>query len=364
MSVKKRRKFPIVLSIIILIIIVFTVMLKWNSGYTQSVSGSTDVYNKFKDAIISGGTVSLSSDDINSIISRSFESQTHKGVTIEKVYVNIEKSKLDIKIPVAFKGQKFLVSSKGSVAFKDGCVEYLPDSFKIGAIPLSKSFILSKLKAMYSSKFTVNTDGIYINKSAVPLTINSVGIKDSKLEIGVEKLKINLGDSQASKIRDALANTLSNLNPSDKTKVKDAIKYIENNPYALSNIQSKLSGVSNSEVKKIVDEVAGTGKNNNGNQSTNNNSNSNSETNKTDPKLFARVSNNLSVALGKASDPGARAVISNIKSQVDSGSIDSGSIIAQYKALSKTQKLQVQVSLLSSGISSDDVSKLRSMCGI
>lgn len=342
---KKRRKFPIFLTIIILIVIVFVVMLKWNSGYTQSVSGSTEVYNKFKDAIISGGTVSLSSDDINSIISKSFEAQTHKGVTIEKIYVNMEKSKLDIKIPVAFKGQKFLVSSKGSVALKDGCVEYLPDSFKIGAIPLSKSFILSKLKAMYSSKFTVNTDGIYINKSAVPLTINSVSIKDSNLEIGVEKLKLDLGNSQASKVRDELANTLANLNQSDKTKVKDAINYIENNPNSLSNIQSKLSGVSNSEVKKIVNEVVNQNKNNTPTGGNANNGNSNQGGKKIDPNVASELSKQLGSAASKVSDPAGKSLINEVAAQVASGSVDMASLKAQAGKLNAAQKNAVRAAV-------------------
>lgn len=334
---KKRRKFPIFLAIIILVIIVFGVMLKWNSGYTQSVSGSTDVYNKFKDAVISGGTVSLSSDDINNLISRSFESQTHKGVAIEKIYVNMDKSKLDIKIPIAFKGQKFLVSSKGSVVLKDGCVAYLPDSFKIGAIPLSKNFVLNKLKAMYSSKFTVNTDGIYINKSAVPITINSIEIKDSNLKIGVEKLKINLSNSQASKVRDELANTLKNLNTSDKAKVEDAIKYIENNPNALSNIQSKLNGVSSSEVKKVVDEVANR-----------NNDTSNQGGKKIDPKVASELSKQLASAANKVNDAAGKSLINEVQTQVASGTVDINSLKAQAKALNATQRIQVQNAVSSS----------------
>lgn len=334
MGRKKRRKFPIFLAIIILGIIVFGVMLKWNSGYTQSVSGSTDVYDKFKDAVISGGTVSLSSDDINSIISKSFESQTHKGVTIKNIYVNMDQNKLDIKIPVAVKGQNFLVSSRGSVALKDGCAAYLPDSFKIGAIPLSKSFVLSKLKAMYSSKFTIETDGIYINKSAVPLTINSIEIKDGKLNVGVEKLK--LGSREASKMVDQLSNAMKNLNPSDKAKVEAAIKSLENNPSLLNDIKNQLNSVSSNEVKQII---------NNPNGGNNNNSSS-SGVKKLDADLAARLSKELSVVATKTSDAAEKELINNMKSQVDSGTIDSSSIKASFKSLNKTQQVQVYTLLL------------------
>lgn len=340
---KKRRKFPIFLAIIILVIIVFGVMLKWNSGYTQSISGNTEVYNKFKDAVISGGTVSLSSDDINSLISKSFESQTHKGVTIEKIYVNMDKSKLDIKIPVAFKGQKFLVSSKGSVTIKDGCVAYLPDSFKIGAIPLSKSFVLSKLKAMYSSKFTVEADGIYINKSAVPITINSIEIKDSNLKIGVEKLKINLSNSNAQKVRDDLANAMKNLNPSDKAKVEEAIKYIENNPGAVADIKSKLSSVSNSEVKKVVEEAtAGNANNANNNTSSGSNTGSNQGTKKIDSKLASELSKELASAANKVNDPAGKSLVNAVEAEVASGTLNSSALKSQFKALNEAQRNEVK----------------------
>lgn len=352
---KRKRKLPVFLAIIILIIIVFTVMLKWNSGYTQSVSGSTEVYNKFKDAVISGGTVSLSSDDVNSIISKSFESQVHKGVTIKSIYVNMAQNKVDIKIPVAFKGQNFLVSSKGSVVLKDGCIAYLPDSFKVGAIPLSKSFVLSKLKAMYSSKFTIETDGIYINKSALPITINAIEIKDSNLKIGVEKLKINLNNSNAEKIRDELAGTIKNLNVSDKAKVEEAIKYIEGNPNALSNIKNKLSSVSNNEVKKIINEVTPQSNsnttNNNANSSTNSSANNNSSGQggkQIDSETASALSKELSAAESKVKDPAGKAVIGAIQAQAASGAINQSSIIPQYKALNEAQRNEVKNALASS----------------
>lgn len=357
MARKKGRKFPIFLAIIILVIIALGVMLKWNSGYTQNISESINAYNKFKDAIISGGTVSLSSDDINSIISKSFESQTHKGVTIEKIYLNMDQSKLDIKIPVAFKGQKFLVSSKGSVVLKDGCVAYLPDSFKIGAIPLSKKFVLSKLKAMYSSKFTIEADGIYINKSAVPVTINSIEIKDSNLKIGVEKLKINLSNSNAEKIRDELTSAIKNLNPSDKAKVEEAIKFINNNPNSsniLKNLQDKLNGVSNEQVKKIVNE--------NITEQNKNTTGQNQNSTKPDPELVKKVSGKLSIAANEASDAAVKGLISEMKSQLDSGNVDKSGVSSQYHSLSKYQQAQLTI-LIAKNVNGDDARKLKQSFG-
>lgn len=339
MARKKKRKLPIFLAIIILIILLFGIMLKWNSGYTQSVSGSTNAYNKLKDAVIAGGTVSLSSDDINSVISNSFEAQTHKGVTIKNIYVNMSQNKLDIKIPTAYKGQNFLVSSTGKVALKEGCIVYLPDSFKLGAIPLPKNFILNKLKAMYSSKFTVEDDGIYINKSALPVTINSIEIKDNNLNIGVEKLKLNLSNSKAAEVRDELLNTVKNLNASDKAKVKEAIKYIENNPNALNNIKTKLSGVSNSEIKKIVQDI------DNGKTSDSGNSSivtPSQGTKKIDTKTASELSEELGEAAGKVKDSASKAVINAMQAQVASGTINSSLILPQVKALNQTQRDEVQ----------------------
>lgn len=352
MAGKKRRKLPIFLAIIVLIIIIFGVMLKWNSGYTKSVSGSTSVYNKLKDAVIAGGTVSLSSDDINSVISNSFEAQTHKGVTIKNIYVDMSQNKLDIKIPAAYGGQSFLVSSSGKVVFKEGCIAYLPDSFKLGAIPLPKSFVLSKLKAMYSSKFTVEDDGIYINKSALPVTVNSIEIKDNSLKIGVEKLKLNLSNSKAAEVRNELLNTVKNLSASDRAKVEAAIKYIENNPNALSSIKDKLSGVSNSDVKNIIQQI------DTGNNSSNNTSNQGGK--KLDAALAKRLSKGLDAAAGKTSDSEEREVINVIKAQVDSGTVYSSSIRPKYYALSRAKQLQVQALLLSS-IDLSDVNQLRRM---
>lgn len=355
MARKKKRKLPIFLAVIVLIIVVLGVMVKWNSGYTENVSGSVNAYNKFKDALISGGTVSLSSDDINSLVANAFEAQTHRGVTIKGIYVNIPQNKLDIKIPVAYKGQNFLVSSSGKAALKDGCIAYLPDSFKIGAIPLPKNFILNKLKAMYSSKFTIETDGIYINKSALPVTVNSVKIENSNLKIGVEKLKLNLSSSKASKIRDELLNLVKNLNAADKAKVNDAIKYIENNPNALSDVKAKLSGVSNSQVKEIIKQLvpenSGSASNtssNTGSNSSGNNSSSSQDGKKIDADTIAGLSKDLAVAAGKVSDSAEKAVIGSIQAQVSSGTLNPSAIKPQYSALNKTQRNQVYNAVTSS----------------
>lgn len=368
MARKKKRKLPVFLAVIVLIIVILGVMLKWNSGYTESVSGSTNAYNKFKDVLISGGTVSLSSDDINSLVANSFEAQTHRGVTIKTIYVNMSQDKLDIKIPVAYKGQNFLVSSSGKAALKDGCIAYLPDSFKVGAIPLPKNFVLNKLKAMYSSKFTIEADGIYINKSALPVTVNSVEVKDSNLKIGVEKLKLNLNNSRLSQIKNKLENVVGNLNESDKSKVENIIKYIDNNQSsqnALQNLKSKLGSVSNNEVKKIADEINVVQSNNfqNQNQNQNQNKGQNKGTKSVDSALAGRVSSQLAAAAGDVSDGSARAVINSIQSQVDSGSISSGSVMAQYKALNSYQRFQVQAAIFKH-VNISDAEELRREYGI
>lgn len=366
MARKKKRKLPVFLAVIVLIIVILGVMVKWNSGYTESVSGSANAYNKFKDVLISGGTVSLSSDDINSLVANSFEAQTHRGVTIKTIYVNMPQDKLDIKIPVAYKGQNFLVSSSGKVALKDGCIAYLPDSFKVGAIPLPKNFILNKLKTMYSSKFTIETDGIYINKSALPVTVNSVKIENSNLKIGVEKLKLNLNNSRLSQIKNKLENVVGNLNESDKSKVENIIKYIDNNQSsqnALQDLKSKLGSVSNNEVKKIANEINVVQNNNFQNQNQNQNQSQNKGTKSVDSALAGRVSSQLAAAAGDVSDGSARAVINSIQSQVDSGSISSGSVMAQYKALNSYQRFQVQAAIFKH-VNISDAEELRREYGI
>lgn len=346
MSSRKKRKLPIVLALILVIIIALGVMVKWNSNYTENVSGNVDIYNKFKDIVLKGGTISFSSDEVNSIIENSFKSgQTHGGVTIKNVYVDFVKDSMEIKIPVEVKGVSFLVSSTGKLSLKDGGILFTPNGFKVGALPIPKNLVLNKLKSVNIDKISVSDDGIYVSKDQIPVTINSINIVDSKLNIGVGKLNIN--NSQVSKIRDELMKAAESLNESDRKKVQEAIKLIDSNPNdssVLNSIRNKLNGVSSNDVLKIINSITNGSDNNNESSNTTNNGVSSTNTNSS-RSLDADTASGLSKDLGTAAqyvkDPGGRAVVEALKAQAASGRLDQSVIKPQFKALNNNQRNEV-----------------------
>lgn len=359
MSRKKIRKLPVFLAIVVIIIVAFGVMVKWNSGYSENVSGNLNAFNSLKNAVLYGGNVELTSDDINSLFANYLKEPVKRGpITIKNIYTDFENNEAEVKIPVSYKNINFLVSSQGKVSLKDNYITYTPDYFKVGLITVPKSLVLNKLKSANSDKLKVENGSLCISTSQLPVKINSFAIKSGKLVVGVDKLKINLNNSQLSDIREKLVKAAQNLNTNEKSEVENVIKYIDNNPNSQSIVQdvkNKLSNVSSDEVKKVVNQI--------NTQHNNSGSSGSGGTKKVDSALASRVSGQLAAAAGSLSDGGARAVINEMQSQLASGNINSGAVVAQYKALSQYQKLLV-LAAINSKVNMQEAEELKSEFGI
>lgn len=359
MSRKKIRKLPVFLAIVVVIIVAFGVMVKWNSGYSENVSGNLNAFNSLKNAVLYGGNVELTSDDINSLFANYLKEPVKRGpITIKNIYTDFKNNEAEVKIPVSYKNINFLVSSQGKVSLKDNYIIYTPDYFKVGLITVPKSVVLNKLKSVNNDKLKVENGNVCISTSQLPVKINSFAIKSGKLVVGVDKLKINLNNSQLSDIREKLIKAAENLNANEKSEVENVIKYIDNNPNSQSIVQdvkNKLSNVSSNEVKNVVNQI--------NTQHNNSGSSGSGGTKKVDGALASKVSGQLAAAAGSLSDGGARAVISEMQSQLASGNINSGAVVAQYKALSQYQRLLVQAAI-AKNVNMQEAEELKSEFGI
>ncbi|WP_234123140.1 hypothetical protein [Clostridium hydrogenum] len=364
MSRKKIRKLPVFLAIVVIIIVAFGVMVKWNSGYSENVSGNLNAFNSLKNAVLYGGNVELTSDDINSLFANYLKEPVKRGpITIKNIYTGFKNNEAEVKIPISYKNINFLVSSQGKVSLNDNYIIYTPDYFKVGLITVPKSLVLNKLKAANNDKLKVENGSLCISTSQLPVKINSFAIKSGKLVVGVDKLKINLNNSNLADIREKLVNAAENLNANEKSEVENVIKYIDNNPNSqniVQDVKNKLGNVSSTEVKNIVNQINSQQNNNAGGSNQNQ---SGSGTKKVDSALASKVSGQLAAAAGSLSDGGARAVISEMQSQLASGNINSGAVVAQYRALSQYQKLLVQAAI-AKNVNMQEAEELKSQFGI
>lgn len=361
MKKKKKRVLPVILALIVAVIVILGVMVKWDSGYEQSISGNLDAYNKLQSAFISGEPVALTSDDVNSIIKNYYKvPQSYRGVTLKNIYINFKDDNMEVRIPVAYKGISFLLYSKGKLQVFGDDFLYTPASFKLGALPIPKSMVLNKLKALNNSNLKVQADAIAFDKSKLPVNINSAVVKDGKLNLTLEKFKLNLGSGQLSDLKDKLANILNGLKGDEKQRLQDVINYINNNAgnsNILSNVKNKLEAIPNTTVQQVAQNIKPPANSNSG--SSNGSSSSSSGSKNVDKALASRVSGQLSAAEASVSDPSVKALIGSIIGQLNSGQVNSAATKAQYHALSKVQQAQF-LAVIYAHVNMNDANTLRS----
>lgn len=176
----------VILGIIIACGIVFK-MLFWNSSYTAP---SEKLSREFISNIVksqSTGILELNNEELNSIIKIYIDKKNYGNLNVKAVHGEIIDKELNFYIPCSYKGIDFLFSSKGTITFKDNKVKYNVDKFYVGKMPLPREYVLNKLKGVLYGGISVENSNICLDASLIPLKVNNVYIKDSKIVLEVRK---------------------------------------------------------------------------------------------------------------------------------------------------------------------------------
>lgn len=185
---KKAKR--VVLLIIVGIIIacgVFFKLLTWNSTYTAP---SAKLSHEFISNVVksqSTGILELSNEDLNSIIKIYIDKKNYGNLNIKAVHGEITDKELNFYIPFSYKGVDFLFSSKGTITFKDNKVKYNPEKLCVGKVPIPREYVLNKLKGLFHGGIFVENSSIYLDASLIPLKVDNVYVKDSKIVLEVRK---------------------------------------------------------------------------------------------------------------------------------------------------------------------------------
>lgn len=184
---KAKRALLIIIVGIIIACSVFFKLLTWNSTYTAP---SAKLSHEFISNVVksqSTGILELSNEDLNSIIKIYIDKKNYGNLNIKAVHGEITDKELNFYIPFSYKGVDFLFSSKGTITFKDNKVKYNPEKLYVGKVPIPREYVLNKLKGLFHGGISVENSSIYLDASLIPLKVDNVYVKDSKIVLEVRK---------------------------------------------------------------------------------------------------------------------------------------------------------------------------------
>jgi hypothetical protein len=350
MKIKNKKVMTILAALVVCVIVIcgiFFSMLFYNSSYSaKEVKVSSTLVDRVRAAQLSGGKLELSTEDLNQIVSMYLKKgQTMGGITVKGVSVDILKNHdLEVLIPIQYKGINVLLSSEGSLYYKNNNVEYSPLYFKVGKISLPKNFVLNKLVSKLKDKITIDNGTVVINKSIIPVQVSSLVVGTDKISMNIEK---NAALAAAENKLKSITSTMKDINNA-------------------ANITGAAKGASTANSTASAQENAMQGKNTStaaasGTQKTP------QQTSQMDAAL-SRINGGLNAAMGSVSTGGQQAVLSAMEAAISSMKGNpsanpyayAGGVRAQYEKLPLAQKAQLKAAIFSN-VNGSDISIVSKM---
>lgn len=329
----------LIVCILIIALVVFLKLLLFNSSYNVSqVKMSAQLVDKMQKCRKDGSIFKVNSDELNQIVSMYFKGEKNvKGIVIKGIHGEVLESSVKFYIPSNYKGINVLLSSEGTLNYKDNKVIYNPSYFKVGKITLPESIVMNKLSNYMKKTISIKDNQIVVDNNVLPVKIKSLEVSSAVICIGTEKAV----DSLEAKVKSMVNNYGS------KEELKS--KTVQNG----SNLNNE-SKLTNKDDKDSVDSKT---------------SESAKNTSEMDAAL-SRVSSSLMDAQGSVSTASQKSVISEIISAANAmkgnpnanPSSYSGSIRTQYNKLSPKEKAELKAAVFSN-INGGDINIVNNMLG-
>lgn len=198
---KKPKKRIIIIAALFVAVIIATVltMALWGNNYSAPASKvSVQLLDKSRNVQKTGGTMELSNEDLNSIISMYFKTPKIIGsIVIKGIHGEMQGDKVVIYMPVSYRGINLLISTEGNLNSKENKIIYIPDYFKVGKLPIPKGFVFNKLSQFEKDGLSFKNNEIAMDEKASPLPANKIKTENNKITINVKKSKNNIEDTIA-----------------------------------------------------------------------------------------------------------------------------------------------------------------------
>lgn len=191
-KMKNKRGLLIFITLITMLVLSLGVifsLVSWNHSYVvPKAKVSFDLIDKGIKAQ-SKGVMELNNDELNGIIAfYSNGKKTYDDLTIKGIHGEMSGDSLQFFIPSSYKGISFLLRAEGNLGFKEGKAQYTVNKVYLGKLPISKDFVLNKLKTSMTGTMTADNSSIYLDLSSMPVKIKDVKVRDSILVVEVEKV--------------------------------------------------------------------------------------------------------------------------------------------------------------------------------
>ncbi|ENK1243474.1 hypothetical protein K8O96_02670 [Clostridium sporogenes] len=143
-----------------------------------------NILDKLKNVEFSKGTLTVNEDDVNEMLKVYFQNEKNVGsMLVKSVKVDTKDNKLNLYVPVRYKGIDLLMSSNGDVSTRDDKIIYKLDSIKMGKISVPKNILLDEIKKSNISNIETNGDEIIIDKGITKVKMKDIKIEDEKLKV-------------------------------------------------------------------------------------------------------------------------------------------------------------------------------------
>ena len=138
---------------------------------------------KVRKAEKQGGTVELSESEINSIIDLFMRNQNVIPY-VDDLKLKLGDGSIEIYAQGLYAGRiKFLLYSRGTVAYEGGNIIFTPEKFKAGRITVPKNTVLDFLAKKSAGKLAISDGNIILGKKLLPVDINSFSVAADKVTI-------------------------------------------------------------------------------------------------------------------------------------------------------------------------------------
>lgn len=335
----------------------FSYMVFCNSSNSYPVEKvSSTLINKIEKGSVTGTTLELNNKDLNAIIGMYFKGdKTFGNITVKGVHGDILENNIKLNIPIRYKGFNFMLTSEGKLKVKDKDIIYSPLYFKVGKITLPMASALEMLQKHLVKGVAIKDNNITLNKSIVPLEINSIEIKNNEVYIGLEKI--------SGGIEKKLISGYKNLE--DKLLVKSSGDIKD------SSINNSNNGLNNSSSDNSNNKISSESSNNSSSGNNSKDKTSEIQNSSNREEALSRINGGLNAAMSSVSTGSQKAVIGQMLSVVNTMEGNqsynpysaSGSIKASYKGLSTKEKAELK-SAVFSNVDGDSINVVLSMLGM
>jgi hypothetical protein len=146
----------------------------------------------------SEGVLYLNSENINTLLQGyGRELKADGKLKLGLPHIEIKENKLFCYTPVSYGNLNLMASFTGTLKLEENNFVFLPQSFKIGKVPISKKLVMKKLSSYSNKNVTIDATNITIKKDILPFSISSIVVDGNTLIVKLNKVALEVPEKNS-----------------------------------------------------------------------------------------------------------------------------------------------------------------------